>query len=87
MNDTSVPISKIVTICLWGAVLATLLTAWGVTFAGHQHTALMLGLTAGVTSAAAAVHSVRCFTMRTHLIIRASLRRPEGSEGAVHSVH
>lgn len=70
MHEGSVSVPKLVATAWWLVVAGLLIAAW-VTFAiGPEHPWQMLGLTACVASAVAAVAQVRCYAVRITNVIR-----------------
>jgi len=85
MQDSSIPTSRLITAALWAIVAIIMGTAWLLVGLGHRTAANMLGLTGCATSAAAAVSSIRCYTLRICALLRATSGRMIG-DSDLHSV-
>lgn len=80
MNHTShVPVTTIVAWSLWTLSLLVLLIAFVAMPLGHPHAAMLAGYTSGVLAPAAAVATIRGYTIRICGLIRATSGLTEGS--------
>jgi hypothetical protein len=81
MNDTSTfTLTTVIAWALWTVTVISLVTTWILMGSGHQRSAVAMGLTAGVIAPAAAVATIRNYTIRVCGLIRATA----GLEGVAH---
>lgn len=70
MYDRQIPMSRFWAASGWTAVAALLASAWLAWVMYDSDIAVLLGLTACATSAAAAVATIRCYAIRVARLIR-----------------
>lgn len=81
MMDSTVSMTRVVMMSLWGAVVALGVAAWSLGIAGEWNWAFLVGLTACGTSAAAATSHIRCYALGLCALVKEvnTLRRSGGS--------
>lgn len=73
MQDSVIPVSRLISYSLWAAVGAVTAAAWATALTGHWQLGLMFGFTACVTSALAAAWQVRCYIFRALQMVLAGI--------------
>ena len=70
MHDGSIPTSRLVKAALWTITSSLLIGAWLTAYLIGWREAQLLGYTACVSSAAAAVAHIRCYMLRMSALIK-----------------
>lgn len=83
MQESSIPLSRILAVTLWASVGGLMIAAWSVLAAGSAEVATMLGLMACATSAGAAVANIRSYSLRVCSLIRATRTQAEEYSGGL----
>lgn len=86
MHDTAIPASRLITIALWTASVVVLVISWVVWLRGNQSLAVMIGTTAIIIVAAAAVSQIRCYQLRICRLVR-MVGGLEPTRSDLHAVH
>lgn len=73
MQDSVVPVSRLVACSLWSIVGAVTVASWLTALTGHWRLGLLFGFTACVTSALAAAWQVRCYIFRALQMVLAGI--------------
>lgn len=86
MNDTAVPIYRIISATGWGLSAILLTAAWIVTLVANHGVGDMLGMTAVIAAGIGGIAQVRIYTVHVCAILRAiRAERELGTE--MHSLH
>lgn len=86
MNETAVPINRLICYAFWALAGLTLAAAWVVALVADHAVGDMLGITALCFTAIAAVSQIRCYVVRLCSLLR-TLRSERDQAGDLHSVH
>jgi hypothetical protein len=86
MQDAHVPISRVLTYAAWIFTTLLLGAAWLSYWSNEHRLGEMLGYTACVGSAVAAVLHIRCFVLRAMALMRRLAERDASDRQGVHSV-
>lgn len=71
MNDTAVPINRLIAYTFWALAGLTMIAAWLVILIAGHPVGYMLGLTALCFIGVAAVSQIRCYVVRLCSLLRA----------------
>lgn len=87
MNDTAIPINRLIAYTFWGLAALTLLAAWLVALTASPLVGGMLGITALCFIGVAGVSQIRCYVVRLCALLRAYNRAELDRRSAdLHSV-